>query len=68
MGFFNVEASKESAITRDGKHADFLGFHWSNWTDVAVVLVVTIADFWLIRRYWIKKRKRRAAVRDNNQK
>ena len=67
-GLFNVEASKELAITEAGKPADSFGFHWSNWTDVRVVLVVRIAAFWLIRRYWVKKWKTRAAVRDNNQK
>ena len=33
-GLFNLEASKESAVTRNGKTTDSLGFHWSNWTAV----------------------------------
>ena len=46
-----MEASKESAIAGSGKPTDSLGFHWNNWTNVAVVLMATFIVCWVARKF-----------------
>ena len=67
MGF-NVEAGEEAAITGGGKYADRLVFHWSNWSNVAIVFRALLTMIWVVRSKWLKRRKVEAERRDFSKK
>ena len=60
-GLLNMEASKESAVTENGKPPYTLGFHWMNWTDLAVVLVALLFVALVARKFWVRKQKKKTA-------
>ena len=67
-GLFNVKVREDAAITGRAQPTDPLCFHWTNFSNLAVIFVAVVTVIWLIRSKWLKKRRVEAERKDNNKK